>query len=169
MEDFQKKLFAGVDPGLNGGITIIDTDGKIIFKTVMPILELKNGKKIKKECNGKVILDIILNYCPKIVGIESQQAFPRQGVSSTFKTGRGFGLLEGIMIGSKTPYVLIRPQEWQKEMFKGYPKDKGKGLSIMIANSLAPEEDFRKSERCANYHDGLTDSFCLATYMRRFL
>jgi len=157
----------GIDPGFSGAITFLNKEGRIVFKTIMPIIKFKVGKKKKIEYDSKAIRKLMIDYKPKMTAIEVQQAMPKQGVSSTFKTGRGFGLLEGIMIGLGYSYLLIRAQAWQKEMFAGYPKSEGKTLSKKVATMLAPNEDFKRTNRCSTLHDGLTDSYLISEFTRR--
>lgn len=157
----------GIDPGLAGGIAILNKQGKIQDVMSMPVLYLKTAKGRKGEYDVKKIREMFEEYSPKMVALEIQQAMPKQGVTSTFKTGRGFGLLEGILIGLKIPYILIKPRQWQSTMFEGLPKDNSKTLSILVAERLFPEQDFRKSDRCSNVSDGMTDAILIAEYARR--
>lgn len=42
-------VILGIDPGLSGGLSIIDGhDGSIMLKTVMPTVTLKTAKKTAK-------------------------------------------------------------------------------------------------------------------------
>ena len=162
-----KKYYAGIDVGFSGGISIIDNDSKIIETIPMPILKTKVKNKSKSEYDLKSIIKIFKKYEFRMVGLEIQQAFKMQGVVSMFKIGRGFGLLEGIISALGIPYTLIKPKIWQSTMFMGLPKDDSKTLSILVAERIWPEHDFRNSERCTNISDGLTDSSLMAEYIRR--
>jgi crossover junction endodeoxyribonuclease RuvC len=164
-------LVCGIDPGINGGITIIDAcDKAIIYKGVMPIFKLKTSKKQQSEYDLESIKKIFQcltdNGCGLAV-LETQQAMPKQGVSSTFKTGRGFGLLEGLLFGMGISYILIKPRDWQTEIFKGLPKDDTKKLSIMVSQRLFPGIDLKKNDRCTVSHDGIADSLMIAEFGRR--
>ena len=153
----------GIDPGISGGITVIDKNGAIKNKYIMPIIKSAKGKN---EIDIKRVVDIFENARPiKMIGIERQQAFQKQGVSSTFKTGRGFGILEGIAAGMKIPYMIIGAKIWQKKMFEGMGKSDTKQLSKIIAQRLYPNEDFRATERCTKIHDGITDSLAIALFL----
>ena len=156
----------GIDPGINGGITILDEDGGIINQYVMPIIKSSKGKN-EIDASGIVRIFMESGQSNSHIGLEKQQAMPKQGVSSTFKTGRGFGLIEGIAVGMMIPYTLITPRTWQKEMFNGLGKADTKQLSKQVAQRLFPKIDFRATERCTKIHDGLTDSILIAEYLRR--
>ena len=77
-----------------------------------------------------------------------------------FKFGSGWGLVRGILAGRQIPYVLVRPQEWQKVMLAGYPK----GSEYLVASRRWPSHDFRASERCRKPHDGMVDAALIAAY-----
>ena len=153
----------GVDPGLSGGITVLDENGAIINKYIMPIIKSAKGKN---EIDVKGVVAIFEKALPiKMVGIEKQQAFQKQGLSSTFKTGRGFGILEGIAAGMKIPYMIIGAKIWQKKMFEGMGKADTKQLSKQVAQRLYPNEDFRPTERCTKTSDGITDSLLIGLFV----
>lgn len=163
----EKKFIIGIDPGFSGGISVLDLKGNIVRVLPMPILKLKSKSKVKNEYDVRQIASVFEEFPAKMVGLEIQQPMPMQGTVSMFKIGRGFGLLEGILVGLKSPYTLIKPRQWQTRMFEGLPKDDSKTLSILVAERIWPEQDFRKSERCKNVSDGLTDATLMAEYIRR--
>lgn len=158
----------GIDPGLKGGITVINDEGEVLNQYVMPVFK---SDKNKNELDGHKIADIIRSANEdddpvRLIGIEAQQAMPRQGVSSMFKIGKGFGILEGIVVALQIPYIIIRPRTWQKKMFEGLGKADTKQLSKQVAQRLYPKIDFKATDRCTTLHDGLTDSILIADYLR---
>lgn len=54
--------------------------------------------------------------------VEKQQAMPRQGVSSTFKLGLGYGQIIATCAMARAPYTLVTPVSWKRSM--NLPKDK---------------------------------------------
>jgi len=53
------------------------------------------------------------------VAIEKQQAFPGQGSTSTFRTGEGFGIWQGLLAGLQLEFVVVPPRTWQKMLIPG--------------------------------------------------
>lgn len=161
------QYFIGIDPGINGGMVCLDQAGNIRRKTVMPIIKV--GTKNKLDPRG--IIDWFKQCFTeeeiRIVAIEEQRPMHKQGITSTFSIGRGYGILEGIVAALDIPYELIRAVDWQREMFRGFPKGKTKELSVRVAQQLYPKEDFKRSIRCTKLHDGMTDSCLLAEHIRR--
>jgi crossover junction endodeoxyribonuclease RuvC len=78
-------------------------------------------------------------FDPRMVVLELQQAFPGQGVSSTFKLGQNYGIWLAAIASCGWPLTIVRPAEWKKGL--GYPaKDKkeGKAYSLTLARRLYP-------------------------------
>jgi len=134
---------------------------------VMPVTKVGTKNKLDAQAVAQWIKSCATEEELRMVAIEEQRPMHKQGVTSTFSTGRGYGILEGIVAALELPYELIRSVDWQKEMFKGLPKGDTKEHSARIAKQLFPKEDFKKSDRCTNIHDGLTDATLIAEYIRR--
>jgi len=94
----------GIDPGLNGGIAILDGTLQSVYR--MPVHD--------GQINVDTLIEIINDYPPHAIVIEEQQAMPKQGVSSTFKTGMNYGILLGVVESLLHPLVKMKPSEWKK-------------------------------------------------------
>ena len=160
-------FYIGIDPGISGGIACLSEAGEIHYKTVMPVITEGTRNRLDAPAIAKWLKERMNEAPIRMIGIEQQQAMPKQGVTSCFIIGKGFGLLEGIVAALELPYMIIRSHNWQKVMFQSLPKNKTKALSAKVAAQLFPKEDFKKSSRCTNVHDGLTDAALIAEYIRR--
>ena len=158
----------GIDPGKSGFLSFL-SDDRYWFSVPMPTVKV--SKKGTKTDYAVAQLRGLLQELDdrSFVVIEAQQSMPQQGVSSTFTTGRGFGLLEGMCAGLYLPYTIVRAKEWQKVMHNGISGDNPKAKSIIAAGRLFPNVDLRKTERCKNPHDGKADSLLIAEYGRRLM
>lgn len=160
------KTIIGIDPGFNGGICILNEEGKIINKYIMPIREIDG----KRELDSQRIKEILENVKPiKMLGIEKQQSIYGVNTSVVFKMGRGMGILEGLAVGLEIPYILILSRKWQKEMFGGLGKGDTKQQSRLLAQELFPNEDFTATKRSRILHDGMTDACLISVFLIRFL
>jgi hypothetical protein len=114
--------FCGIDCGFTGGISIIlgnDLDNPIVYK--MPVI--KEVKKVKGKNKTKQFYDLLeirkifKNHLSKnsIIFVEKVSNMPGEGSSSTFSFAKGFGNMEGLIVGTfgNLP-VLITPQSWKK-------------------------------------------------------
>lgn len=151
-------LYLGIDPGLKGGISYICSKSNAHYSLPMP----------DAHEFSQLIADWNAEHGIKHCFLEMGQAMPKQGVTSMFNYGRHNGLLEGILIANGISYTLVKPKEWQKEMFKG-TKDKQdpKQRALEIVRRLFPKDKFIATIRCKKPHDGMIDSVLLAEFCRR--
>ena len=155
---------AGVDPGFSGGFVLL-VDGCVWMKAVMPVTQLKKADGgNKSEYLEADIASLFREMKPDMVFIEKQHPMKGQGLSSTFSTGLGFGLLRGMASGLSLPFTLVPARTWQKCFFDGQPKkDTGK-LAALVCSRLWPACDFRVTERSRVPHSGLCDAALIARY-----
>jgi hypothetical protein len=160
----------GVDLGFKGGITYArqEPDGTRYHSIVgMPVVMV--GKKT--QYNTQYINDLIVSWSHLahdglVAVIEDVWARPGEGVVSSFRFGRGRGIMEGLLTALQIPYSYVSPQKWKKAM--GLVKDKDetkaefKTRSRLLAMELAPEHanSFKRASS-----DGLAESFLLTEYM----
>lgn len=154
-------LFAGIDNGLKGGIVFVDAAGKVVEKYIMPVLASDKGKT---EYDLQTMVGLFKGKQIELVVLEKAQAYPGQGVTAMFSIGKGFGLWQGILVALGIPYVVVPPQTWQGHILAGMDRRDTKQASALYAQRMAPQTDWRGTERSRIIHDGLTDAFCLAHY-----
>ncbi len=150
----------GIDPGLRGGLAFINVAGQIELYPMPTIAD--------KDYDIQEIKRLLKQYSPNLAIIEQQIALPGQGLTSTLQTGKGFGILLGLMAALEVPHQVVGAKAWQSKLFTGVKADYDtKAKSEIIAKRLFPSADFRKSERARVAADGLTDAACIAEYARR--
>ena len=170
-------IFIGIDPGKKGAIAIIKVENNSIFNIVIyscPVINVGKGKKVKMEYLVSDMVEII-NYAGLYIVdtkdifciIEKVHAMPKQGVSSMFSMGIGFGLWQGILTALSIPYELVTSQRWKKEMLKDMPGDNQKAKSIIAAKRLFPNVSLKRTDRSRKDDDGLAEALLLAEYARR--
>ncbi len=155
--------YIGIDPGLSGGIVIIDENQELVDKHIMPVIKIK-----KSEYNIRRIKEILDTYSidpsKTFIVIEKAHVRPISGKRACFMNGFGFGMLQGLIEGMSFSYEIVTPQRWMKEL--EIPKQEGKG-SILWCQRKYPKERWQPTERSIKPHDGLTDSCCMAVYCYR--
>ena len=108
-------IIIGIDPGINGAISIIENK-KII--EVYDIPTMIDGKKNKRQINGAQVTNIFkerLNGEKEVVVVvEHVNAMPGQGVTSMFNFGQSFGVIKGICAALNLPIYFVRPAKWKK-------------------------------------------------------
>jgi hypothetical protein len=101
----ERDLYLGIDPGQSGGLAILEEDGSVVLVEKMPETERDTA-------------EILAEFVPRVrfALIEAVHSMPKQGVSSSFKFGRSYGFLRGLLIGLRLTFDEARPQEWQRGM-----------------------------------------------------
>lgn len=161
----------GFDPGLSGGIAVLSHSGLILHYQKMPVKPVfEDGQK-----TGKRIIDIaqvaaiLHKFSPDHVFIERVHAMPKQGVTSTFTFGMGYGMILGLCLALEAVMQtqLIPPQRWQKFMYanlSGVDELEPKARAMARFGELWPsllEQNVT--------HDGIIDAMLIAEYGRRNL
>jgi crossover junction endodeoxyribonuclease RuvC len=152
--------YIGIDPGQTGGLALVDPDGKLFDVERMPAID--------NEVNGFDVSRLIRNWSRvprndhdvKII-LEQVHAMPGQGVSSTFKFGKTFGIIIGCVQTLGVPLHRVTPQQWKKEFaLIGKDKDASRQKATEMWPHLQGKWKFKKD-------NGLTDAALLAEYGRR--
>jgi hypothetical protein len=116
----------GIDPGLHGGLGVLDVDnagellGVGLHRT--PVLMVMRGRKARDEYNPEAMRALLAGAVdgrpPELRGVEvvleAQGARPGQGVASSYRTGVGFGLWLGLVVGMRVPFRIVAPAVWKQ-------------------------------------------------------
>lgn len=97
--------FLGIDPGINGGIALIQTSGDDIIA-----VNSRSCPVTDAECAEVVTA---LAFTTPLVMIERVHSMPRDGVKSAFTFGGNDGMWRGIMAALHIPYQRVEPKRWQ--------------------------------------------------------
>lgn len=191
------KYLLAIDPGLEGGLSLLPLGTGAPELCAMPIIE--DVKKTKHR-NSKTTTKTKRSYdIPEIARImqrsshiflEAQQAMSKpvpvrcyrcqtilstttaQGARSIFTGALGYGLLVGMasMLGQLwgIPFEVIHPKTWQSAMLPPGTGDTKKRAAI-AAERLFPQVDLRRTPKCRGPHDGIVDALLLAEFGRRKL
>jgi len=155
-----QQYYIGIDNGLNGGITILDTGANIVLCTVMPIIG-----KTKKDYDIIAINNLLQPYVNNsITYLEKAQPHFRDGKKQSFKTGYGYGIMLALLTANKMSHQIVAPKQWQRKVFSGLSSSDTKLASAQFCQRKWPKQDWTATKRCTKLHDGMTDSACIAYY-----
>ena len=155
-------IIIGIDPGMCGAIAAVDASTREIVRVEdCPVIPAGKGSEYDIGSMADLIRSIAIGGRAMVI-LEQAQAMPKQGVTSTFHFGRGYGIWLGILGALGIPYRTVRPCEWTREVFKGLP-GKGKERSILFASRAFPGIEL-VPEGCRKPRDGRADAACLAYY-----
>tara|TARA_B100000575_G_C23082002_1_gene623431 strand:+ start:941 stop:1432 length:492 start_codon:yes stop_codon:yes gene_type:complete len=142
----------GIDPGLSGGIAILE-DSKVLKLFDMPVMA--EGKKNKRQLNSAQLVSIIKENIFKseetAVVVEQVNAVPGQGVTSMFNFGQTFGAIKGVCAALNLPIFFVRPSKWKKHFeLINSSKDSSRTKVIemypSLSNQLSKKKDVNKSD-----------------------
>lgn len=161
-----EQVIIGIDPGISGAIAALTIQGEVKELVDTPTYRV-GGAKGKTLYNlqemAQTLRRFALGVNPLAV-LEQAQAMPGQGVSSTFATGRSFGLWEGILGALEIPFITVRPSVWVKTVLAGVA-GQGKERSVKFAMQAFPTAELIPVG-CKKPRDGRADALCLAWYGR---
>ncbi len=166
--------YVGVDVGFTGGLVILDKEGRIYHKMIMPVREDRTIDSLKlkeiwyeyqNEDNWK------LSETPAedaVVACEKVWGFKGQGISSTFNFGRNTGQTIGALELIFEQQVLeFSPQTWQRDLLNlsGTEKDPKKAAREYVESTFNGE-NFLATKRSKKPHQGMVDACCIASYIK---
>lgn len=175
-------LVAGIDNGVYGAIALVSQHWAEAYP--MPIITMRKTRNKKNDYDVRAIADMFIAwkqdgvqvtcnpddcYCLDHVFLEKAGSRPHDGNQASLSTGRGFGLMEGILAALRIPYTIVDVGFWQARMFGGIPHSDPKAASILVAKRLFPNMDLRRTDKCRTVHDGKCDALLIAEYGRRYV
>ncbi|WP_067518586.1 hypothetical protein [Endozoicomonas ascidiicola] len=149
-------IIIGIDPGLKGGIAVLESDSKKIIRLDdMPVSP--DGKK--QKVNGYGLLKIFGGFTRdtvEMVYLERVGARPGQGVVSMFSFGRSYGAVEATVSLLGLPLTYVTPQSWKRRAgLVGAEKDASRGKVL----DLYPDADVARKK-----DNGRADAVLIARY-----
>ena len=157
-------LHLGIDPGITGGVVVLDNSGMLDCASRTPIFKEKTKShydipgmvaeisEAKQRSGGRLF-----------ASIEKVGAMPRDGRVGAFTFGKGYGIWRGILGALQVPYVEVAPQRWQAKMLSGLPRGPHtKTSAVQRCKSLFPTLPIKVK---ADW--GIADAALIAEYMRR--
>ena len=142
----------GIDPGLSGGIAILD-NRRVLSIFDMPVMA--EGKKNKRQLNSAQLVSLIKENIKSdkevAVIVEQVNAMPGQGVTSMFNFGQTFGAIKGVCAALELPIFFVRPSKWKKHFeLINSSKDSSRTKAIemypTLSSQMAKKKDVNKSD-----------------------
>ena len=142
----------GIDPGLSGGIAVLENN-RVLNIFDMPVMS--EGKKNKRQLNSAQLVTLIKENIKSnedvAIVVEQVNAMPGQGVTSMFNFGQSFGAIKGVCAALGLPIFFVRPSKWKKHFeLINSSKDSSRTKAIemypALSNQLARKKDVNKSD-----------------------
>jgi crossover junction endodeoxyribonuclease RuvC len=147
-------IVLGLDPGLSGALAILNEDGTLDSVHDLPVV--RDGKLawIDGGRLQSMLIDGQRGRTAKAF-VERVHAMPKQGVSSSFNFGVGFGSVLSILQARHVSIELVQPMLWKRAT--GLTSDKN--ASLDKARILFPT-----AELSLKKHDGRAEAILLARW-----
>ncbi len=159
--------YIGIDLGKDGGMVVLNDDGKIVSKHKPTLIR---STKAKDEYDIPGILGILQGIRgPKFAVVEKAHPMPMRmgGVSANFQRGLSYGIYQTALASLGIPYDVYAPISWQRIMLFGINSDDTKQAALIAAKRLWPKEDWRKSDRAKKADQGFVDAALIGEFGRR--
>src|SRR6185295_14908392 len=96
------------------------------------------------------LADMVAGSGADIVVIERVNAFPKQGVSSSFRFGMGLGIIHGVVAALGFRMVEVAPTVWKRHFKLGPDKEDARALALKrlpaAAVNLSRKKDAGRAE-----------------------
>lgn len=155
----QEECVLGIDPGLTGAIALISDTGEanVIDMPVRARISRK-GFEIDYYTITHWIKELVHDAHIRIVYVEQVHAMPRQGVSSSFNFGDGYGAVKCAIGTLGYPMKFVTPAKWKKTAgLINTEKDAARSLAIQLFPQLAEQLNLKK-------HIGRADALLIAKF-----
>lgn len=123
----------GVDPGIHGGLAIVEINNGVAPQIVDAIDIPVVGIKAKERVDPIAIRTWLDEHRPQHAFVERAQAMPKQGSSSGFKYGRAVGAIEAVISCCGIPMTIVEPSTWKKfHGLHGGDKEGGRQRALQL-------------------------------------
>jgi Holliday junction resolvasome RuvABC endonuclease subunit len=146
------KLVLGCDPGLTGALAIISTTANDTAVLISAIDVPTIGAGTRHAVDVIAVQEWLLQHGPTQAVIEAAQAYPGQGVSSTFKYGVSYGALQSVIALCGIPVEFVAPGVWKRALRLGKEKEVARQRVLELFPrahaTFSRRRDHNKAEAC---------------------
>lgn len=158
----------GVDPGVDGGLVLLNTDtNQVVATLVMPaLLYLTSTKRKRRKVDVEALTNFLIKWEDKIdiVFLEKVASRPTDGSVQAFSFGEQYGRIFGTLAALDFVICEIGPRKWQNALgcplLPGSPKER----ALLAKQTRFPSLDLRPTPRSKKDHNGLVDALLIAVY-----
>jgi hypothetical protein len=115
----------GIDPGRSGAIAFYFSDHP-------ERVSVEDMPNVAGEVDAATLAKRIAAIAPDLAFVERVGAMPGQGVSSTFKFGRSYGIALGVIGAAAIPLHLVTPAKWKAHMRLSSDKEQARALALRL-------------------------------------
>lgn len=158
-------VFIGIDPGLTGAISFIDSRGSCVIEDI-PTVELPGNGMVKRKVDSLALARLVRQHCPAseqaMVMCEAVRAMggKNNAVQTQGSLMRTLGAIEAVFEVLRFPWQIVEPQAWKR--FYGLGSDKA--ASLATARALYPGAPLKLAK-----HHNRAEALLIAHYGREVM
>ena len=153
------KTWLGIDPGIKGGLAMIDSEGAV---STSPMPTMQDGKRTVIDI-AEVVEWAAHSTSYMCAAIERTHPKPPMGMASAYSFGYTTGQLVGLLQARFVPHVMVPATDWRKKVL-AYLSKNASGAITFVGRTY-PDVDLRPG-RTRKPHDGIAEALCIAHYCR---
>jgi hypothetical protein len=168
--------YIGIDPGMDGGIVVLDSHERCVIAIPMPTINVASkGKRRTLDLPALVAVlrdhavitttDYSTEPIARVI-VEKVSSRPGEGAAASFQFGRCYGAIEAVLTALGASWSAESPQSWQKAILAGVEGDDTKARAVLVAQRRLPTVPL-VLPRCRTPHSGIADAACIALYAMR--
>ena len=148
---------AGIDPGFNGGLALIDGGLSLRGLCDMPLKDIDG----RREVDGTKLAEILREWGPDFVVLEKVWGRAHEGGKSAFSFGKCSGTIVGCLCALGIEYAEVAPATWMGVILKGRTEE-GKARSLAWAHEKFPDAELETKRH--RMLDGRADALAIGYY-----
>lgn len=146
----------GIDPGLSGGLAVLDCEGALVGAWRLPLVERKSASgKVKRALDARALHEALAQWPGARVYLEAVSAAPGMGVTSAFSFGHGAGVLDAVLAIMGFDVTRVAPVVWKRALRVPTVKSEARAMAV---KKWGPGVSPRASD------DGMAEAALLAWY-----
>lgn len=158
------QLHIGIDGGVTGAIACHYEDGQLVLHPVS-FRNLGGERILDIPANLAFIRKAVSTATDVLVAYEQMTKQPLFGANGNFANGRNNEFWRVLLSMESLPFLAVRPQVWQREIFAGMSGRDTKAKARLVVDQRFPHldlRDFTKSQA-----GGVIDALCISEWVRR--
>lgn len=161
------RYILGIDPGLTGGIAVIDENFNLVDCFRMPVKDIGGKNKV----DAGALFALLSKFKIYMAVLELVGTRPAEGPVGAFSFGDGYGAVRAVLECLGIPYRLERPQAWRGgQSLTGLSKEQ---IGEIAFELFRTDEIYRgkrlKKDGTRGCNDGISDALMIAKFGVRFL
>jgi crossover junction endodeoxyribonuclease RuvC len=119
------RCILGIDPGMSGALAFY-------FPGHPERIAVEDMPVVAGDVDAVTLAKRIAAMGPDLAFLERVNAMPGQGVSSTFKFGRSYGVALGVIGAAAIPLHLVTPGKWKGHMRLSSDKEQARAMALRL-------------------------------------